>query len=1058
MIEAQQQIERFKEFITLHYEKDFHELIRKGAKSLLINFSELLQFDPELADNLLDDPEELIKAAELTMTQFDLPEKVLMKVRFYNLPDSQKIKIKDIRSVNLGNFMTIEGIVRQSSDVRPQVTSARFECPSCGNNLTIIQVDTAFKEPYRCSCGRRGKFRLLSKELVDAQRLVLEEIPETLEGGEQPKRLPVFLKEDLVEPKMERKTTPGSKVRVSGIIREVPITLKGGTQSIRYELMMDANYIIPIEETYTEIEIGKEEEEQIRELAKDPKIYQKLINSIAPSIYGHEDVKEAIVLQLFGGVKKIKSDGTKIRGDTHLLLVGDPGCISGDSQVALFNKGMDKIQDLGQFHLQPIRELVTKIRENEKDSNYDYATTFHKYQDQPVLKVATESGKEIICTYNQPLLTKNGWVRADNLLINDKIRVMPKIPNYIKRLADANFARVPKKSGHLKEVNLPKKVTPELASLYGYIIGDGNLHPKGYRVACYINEDEKDLVEKLSGLWKSTFEVEPSIIIRNVSPVEKTIDDGNGLLRSFISVQQIYLLEINSRQVAQSLSFLANKRVPQQIYQSPKHIISKFISWLFEADGCALGNGRGRTAIQLKSVNKELLKDVQLLLLYFGIHSRIVYDNLCIRRSRDMEIFANEIGFQSEKKKRKIEEVIQIINARYETYSRKKFQRYEKIKKIAPYGVRNVYDFEVPVSNRFIANGIVCHNSGKSIILQFVSKSSPKGRFISGKGSSAAGITASVVKDEFLRGWALEAGAIVLANGGILVADELDKMSPEDRDALHEGLEQQQITIAKANINATLNAETKVLAAANPKLGRFDPYQPIAAQIDLPPTLINRFDLIFPIRDIPNKETDTKIATHVLRVQQKPEELKQEIPTDILKKYISYAKQKVFPVLTDVAIDEIKNFYVTLRNKGSTGDESIKPIPISARQLEALVRLAEGSARVRLSPKVTREDAKRAIALLQHCLMQVGFDYETGQIDIDRIATGIPASERSRISVLREIINSLESKGMKSIPLEEITAKAGEKGITEEQVEEIIERLKRDGSVFEPRRGFISKI
>ena len=219
-------------------------------------------------------------------------------------------------------------------------------------------------------------------------------------------------------------------------------------------------------------------------------------------------------------------------------------------------------------------------------------------------------------------------------------------------------------------------------------------------------------------------------------------------------------------------------------------------------------------------------------------------------------------------------------------------------------------------------------------------------------------------------------------------------MTSEDRDALHEALEQQQVTIAKANINATLNAETTVLAAANPKLGRFDPYQPIAAQIDLPPTLINRFDLIFPIRDLPNKEMDTKIASHILKLQQKPEELKQEIETPVLKKYISYAKQKVFPVLTDAAIDEIKNFYVTLRNKGSTGDETIKPIPISARQLEALVRLSEGSARVRLSPKVTREDAKRAIALLQHCLMQVGFDYETGQIDIDRIATGVPASER----------------------------------------------------------------
>ena len=125
-----------------------------------------------------------------------------------------------------------------------------------------------------------------------------------------------------------------------------------------------------------------------------------------------------------------------------------------------------------------------------------------------------------------------------------------------------------------------------------------------------------------------------------------------------------------------------------------------------------------------------------------------------------------------------------------------------------------------------------------------------------------------IVKDEFLRGWALEAAAMVLANGGQLFIDELDKMSTEDRDALHEALEQQRISIAKANIQATLRAQTTVLAAANPKLGRFDPYTPIAAQIDLPPTLINRFDLIFPIRDLPNRELDTKIASHVLILQQ----------------------------------------------------------------------------------------------------------------------------------------------------------------------------------------------
>src|SRR3989344_910693 len=181
------------------------------------------------------------------------------------------------------------------------------------------------------------------------------------------------------------------------------------------------------------------------------------------------------------------------------------------------------------------------------------------------------------------------------------------------------------------------------------------------------------------------------------------------------------------------------------------------------------------------------------------------------------------------------------------------------------------------------------------------------------------------------------------------------------------------------------------------ELGRFDPYTPIAAQIALPPALINRFDLFLPIRDIPNREIDSRIASHVLKLQQKPMEMQTEIHSELLRKYISYARTRIKPELTDQAIEEIQKFYVELRNKGQAGDEGIKPIPISARQLEALVRLAEASARVRLSKKVTALDSKRSIDLLRHCLMQVGFDYETGEIDIDRITTGISSSQRSKI-------------------------------------------------------------
>ncbi|MBT5215729.1 minichromosome maintenance protein MCM, partial [Candidatus Woesearchaeota archaeon] len=344
-------------------------------------------------------------------------------------------------------------------------------------------------------------------------------------------------------------------------------------------------------------------------------------------------------------------------------------------------------------------------------------------------------------------------------------------------------------------------------------------------------------------------------------------------------------------------------------------------------------------------------------------------------------------------------------------------------------------------------------------LIKFIENAAPRARYVVGRAATSAGITASVVKDEFIKGWALEAGAIVLASGGYLLLDEMDKMSEEDTSAMHEAMAQQTVTIHKANIHATLQAQTSVLAAANPKFGRFDPYQPIAAQIDLPPALINRFDLIFPVRDLPNKEKDSAIATHILELQHNPMSKEPPIEIDLMRKYIAHAKQSINPKLTPGAIEEIKNFYVNLRNSSTVGDsDAVKPIPISARQLESLVRLAEGSARIRLSSKVTRSDARKSISIMRYCLMQVGFDPETGQIDIDRMTSGITASTRNKIHTVREIIGFFESKGKKSIPMEDIMAEATDKKISESQVEEIIEKLKREGEIYEPRRGFISKI
>ncbi|MEK6936229.1 MAG: AAA family ATPase, partial [Nanoarchaeota archaeon] len=281
-----------------------------------------------------------------------------------------------------------------------------------------------------------------------------------------------------------------------------------------------------------------------------------------------------------------------------------------------------------------------------------------------------------------------------------------------------------------------------------------------------------------------------------------------------------------------------------------------------------------------------------------------------------------------------------------------------------------------------------------------------------------------------------------------------EKMTPEDRSAMHEALEQQTVTISKANIQACLTAQTSVLAAGNPKYGRFEPTQSVAQQIDLPPALINRFDLMFILRDLPNKIQDDAVATHVLNIHQS-KGIKPEIERDLFKKYIAYAKQKVAPKLTDEAVEEIKAFYVRLRNMQTAGDSN--SIPISARQLQGLVRLAEAHAKCRLSPEVKREDSQVAIRLMNYYLMQVGYDSETKTFDIDRFTSSVSSSQRSKIILVKETIKKMEDRYGKLVPLDELRKELGI-NVSDTAFEEAMVQLKKTGDVFQPKAGFVQVI
>lgn len=656
---SQTSIAKFEEFFATLYKDDVFSILEKypDERTLNVDYTTLEIFDPDLADLLIEKPEEVINSAKIAIKNIDpLVKDADLNIRFEHL--SNIIPLKTLLSKYIGTFVAADGIVRKTDEIRPRIETGVFECRGCMRLHEVEQTSANhIIEPSLCSeCGGRS-FRLLQEEskYVDTQTARMQEPLENLSGGTEPKQMLMILEDDLVD-----KLNPGDKVRITGTLKTFREERSGKFKNYIY-----VNHIEALEQEFEELHLSEEDEEEILELSKDPHIYEKIIKSTAPSIKGYRDVKEAIALQLFGGASKQLEDETKLRGDIHILIVGDPGI-------------------------------------------------------------------------------------------------------------------------------------------------------------------------------------------------------------------------------------------------------------------------------------------------------------------------------------------------------------------------------------------------GKSQILKYVSRLAPRSIYTSGKGTTGAGLTAAAVRDE-LGGWSLEAGALVLGDQGNVCVDELDKMRSEDRSALHEALEQQTVSIAKAGIMATLNSRCSVLAAANPKFGRFDRYKILAEQIDLPAPIISRFDLIFVIEDKPSKERDSELAEHILKTHQF-NTVDYEIEPELLRKYIAYARKNVNPRLTEDANNVLKEFYVSTRN---SNPEEQGAVPITARQLEAIIRLSEASAKIKLKETVEREDAEKAVRLQMACLKEVGVDPETGEIDSDIVSGGTPKSDRDKIKLVTEEIKQLEEEYNGEAPLNVILSNMSDKyGVSEDKTEQIIKNLRQKGVIYEPTPGY----
>ncbi|CAI50644.1 ATP-dependent DNA helicase MCM (intein-containing) [Natronomonas pharaonis DSM 2160] len=1028
-------IDKFEQFYRDYYRDEIGQLAQKypeDQRSLYIDWDDLYRFDADLADDLVAQPDQIRDYAEEALRLYDLPVDVQLgraHVRVHNL--QQTTGIRDIRARHRGNLVEVTGIVRKATDVRPKITEAAFECQRCGTLTRIPQTAGDFHDPHECQgCERQGPFDINfdQSEFVDAQKIRVQESPEGLRGGETPQSIDVHIEDDITG-----KVTAGDHVRVAGVLH---LDQQGSEQekSPVFDVYMDGMSVEIEDEQFEDMDITDEDKQRIIELSNDDGIYQQMVESMAPSIYGYEQQKLAIIMQLFSGVTKDLPDGSRIRGDLHMLLIGDPGtgkCVDGDTSVTLASGDEKPIRDIVESTLEDPTEISDGFYQ---ESDIDVLTTdggavapgratkvWKRQAPEKMYRIRTESGRELEVTPSHPLFVQSEGglspLVADDLSENDFVAVPRALPAddgddfgqhvddlgsvTARKTADAEAVRsedaattpdvIPNVGDQLRRIRTSLRLSQHDCGLprstyQQYERGDRN--PSRSRLQTVLTAFERR-IEQLSSL-------------------SDRVDDGD----------------------SDAIAAARDELNPSQ---------ASLASGM-DATRTAIGDDERTEA----RPDGGAVADAE----------RAVADALCraLAVADDVErlrsLADGDIGWD----------------------------RIDSIEPVEPED-EWVYDLEVESTHSYLSNDVVSHNSQ---LLQYVKNIAPRSVYTSGKGSSSAGLTAAAVRDDFGEGqqWTLEAGALVLADQGIAAVDELDKMRSEDQSAMHQALEQQEISVSKAGINATLKSRCSLLAAANPIHGRFDEYEPFAEQIDLDPPLISRFDLIFTVTDQPDEEEDRQLAEHIIetnyagelqthrtkaatsnvsqeQVDSVTEDVAPAIDDELLRKYVAYAKRNCYPTMTEEAKEAIQEFYVDLRLEGQSEDN---PVPITARKLEALVRLAEASARIRLSDTATKDDAERVIEIVRSSLEDVGVDPETGELDADIIESGTSKTQRDRIKNIKSLISEVETEYDEGAPIDVVLDRAEEMGMDRSQAEHEIEKLRRQGDVYEPQTDHLRTV
>ncbi len=1025
---------------SFRYVEEIDQMMAKQAKYIVVDYNDIVsQKDIETKFNV--EPDEILYAFSRAVKNIleerfpDYAKKIAddIRVRIANYPMQRSLR--QINAEVIGKLTSVSGMVVRASEVKPLAKSVVYKCPE--GHLTEVPLERGLSiyTPSKCShekCAHRD-MRIDSEQskFIDFQIVRLQELPEDLPPGQLPHYIDVTIRQDLVD-----NARPGDRIILTGIVRIEQEQITGTRiHSGLHRLRIEGNNIEFLggkgsknsRRTERE-EISPEEEKLIKSLARSPDVYERLINSFAPHIQGHSLIKESILLLMVGSTQRVLQDGTKIRGDINIFLVGDPGTgksellkfcarvaprglytsgrgstaagltaavVRDKTGIMMLEAGAVVLGDQGLVCMTEDTELYTgnalipvgKLWDNIKGDIY-------------ITKSGREAKKELI-----PIGIYDSNIRADidgnafaimrkrhtgdviKLTFSSGLTLKLTPEHLLRRTTHVKNKWVKAqdvKSGDL--IRAPVRVfkpactldlTEDEAYVIGCVYGDG--YTTAHSITISQSKINSDVIEN----------------IQKHSDVFALYDKGDKIrtLGKYVLVSRMYQLHTTDKVLLRKTRFLTkNPSIDNTLLLSDKSLWS-FLAGVFDTDGDFNHvHGKIVAARLYPSTSEHELRVMLYALRRVGISAKIRKTRkgfpLIQITGRDISRFTEGIKNHSIKAHRE---------GTFEIHHKGPITRgTEKVVSVGrvPYD-GYVYDLSVGSYHNYEASLVYIHNC----------------------------------------------------------IDEFDKMKPEDRSALHEVMEQQSASIAKGGIVATLNARTSILAGANPMYGKYDPFKNITENVALPIPLLTRFDLIFVVRDIPSKEKDRTIARHIINLHKRSSpDNRSLIDVDIFTKYLSYCKRSD-PLLTPEAEEKLLEYYMKMRNV-----ESEEMITVTPRQLGGLIRLATARAKLLMKDQVDGEDAERAIYLIQSMLEDAGVDVNTGKVDLG-VLQGRPHSEVSKLQLFMDVLKSLE--GDHKTPVEEKLfvkelAKTGK--FTEEEARNFIRRMLREASIYESKPGHYNRV